>query len=134
MDCHARTHTYAIIEASTKRQIACEQVPITPAGMSRALGWVGRRTDGDMACLWAIEGIGSYGARLAQAATGAGYDVAEAPRMSARGRRGIGKSDPLDAAAIGTAVLNLEESQLRTPRRDEGTVPDSGSSAQPGSS
>lgn len=37
------------------------------------------------------------------------------------GAGGIGKSDPLDAAAIGTAVLNLDESQLRSPRRDEGT-------------
>jgi transposase len=121
VDCHARTHTYAIIEASTKRQVACEQFPTTSAGISRALAWVGRRTDGDMACLWAIEGIGSYGARLARAVTDAGYDVAEAPRMNARGRRAIGKSDPLDAAAIGTAVLALEESQLRIPRRDEGT-------------
>jgi transposase len=74
-----------------------------------------------MGCLWAVEGIGSYGARLARAVTDAGYDVAEAPRMNARGRRAIGKSDPLDAAAIGTAVLALEESQLRAPRRDEGT-------------
>lgn len=79
VDCHARTHTYAIIEASTRRQIACEQFPTTPAGISRALAWVGRRTDGDMACLWAVEGIGSYGARLARAVTDAGYDVAEAP-------------------------------------------------------
>ncbi|MCH5450318.1 transposase, partial [Bacillus cereus] len=30
------------------------------------------------------------------------------------------KSDPLDAAAIGTAVLCLEESELRAPRQDEG--------------
>ena len=74
-----------------------------------------------MGCLWAIEGVGTYGARLARAVTDAGYDVTEAPRMNARGRRGIGKSDPLDAAAIGTAVLGLEESQLRAPRRDEGT-------------
>ena len=66
-----------------------------------------------MACLWAVEGIGSYGARLARAVTDAGYDVAEAPRMNARGRRAISKSDPLDAAAIGTAVIGLEESQLR---------------------
>ncbi|MDP9988783.1 transposase [Arthrobacter oryzae] len=121
VDCHARTHTYAIIEVSTKRQVACEQFPTTSAGISRALAWVGRRTDGDMACLWAIEGIGTYGARLARAVTDAGYDLAEAPRMNARGRRAIGKSDPLDAAAIGTAVLALEESQLRAPRRDEGT-------------
>lgn len=74
-----------------------------------------------MASPWAVEGIGSYGARLARAVTDAGYDVAEAPRMNARGRRGIGKSDPLDAAAIGTAVIGLEESRLRAPRRDEGT-------------
>jgi len=33
----------------------------------------------------------------------------------------MGKSDPLDAAAIRRAVLDLEESQLRAPRRDEGT-------------
>jgi transposase len=48
VDYHARTHTYAIIEASTKRQVACEQFPTTSAGISRALAWVGRRTDGDM--------------------------------------------------------------------------------------
>ncbi|MFB9654913.1 IS110 family transposase [Arthrobacter sp. NicSoilC12] len=120
VDCHARTHTYAIIDASTNRQVACEQFPTTSAGIARALAWVGRRTSGDMAGLWAVEGIGSYGARLARAVTDAGYDVAEAPRMNARGRRGLGKSDPLDAAAIGTAVLGLEESQLRAPRRDEG--------------
>ncbi|GAA3406152.1 IS110 family transposase [Pseudarthrobacter polychromogenes] len=121
VDCHARTHTYAIIEASTKRRVACEQFPTTSAGISRALAWVGRRTDGEMACLWAVEGIGSYGAHLAKAVADAGYDVAEAPRMNARGRRAIGKSDPLDAAAIGTAVLALEETQLRAPRRAEGT-------------
>lgn len=121
VDCHARTHTYAVIDSSTRRQVACEQFPTTPAGISRALAWVGRRTDGDMGCLWVIEGVGTYGARLARAATDAGYTVAEAPRMNARARRGIGKSDPLDAAAIGTAVLGLEESQLRDPRWDEGT-------------
>jgi len=74
-----------------------------------------------MGCLWAIEGVGTYGARLAKAVVDAGYDVAEAPRMNARGRRGLGKSDALDAAAIGTAVLSVEESELRAPRRDEGT-------------
>ena len=121
VDCRARTHTYAIIESSTRRQIACEQFPTTPAGISRAVAWVGRRTDGDMASLWAIEGVATYGARLARAVTDASYDVAEAPWMSARRRRRIGKSDPLDAAAIGTAVLWLEDSQLRFPRRDEGT-------------
>jgi hypothetical protein len=76
VDCHARTHTYAVIEASSKQQVACEQFPTTSTGISRALAWVGRRTDGDMASLWAVEGIGSYGARLARAVADAGYDVA----------------------------------------------------------
>ena len=50
VDCHARTHTYAVIEASTKRQVASEQFPTTQAGISRALAWVGRRTEGDATC------------------------------------------------------------------------------------
>lgn len=70
-----------------------------------------------MACLWAVEGIGSYGARLARAVTDAGYDVAEAPRMNARGRRGIGKSDPLDAAA---------SEPLSWPSRNPSSVPRAG--------
>jgi hypothetical protein len=83
VDCHARTHTYAIIEASSKRQVACEQFPTTSAGISRTPAWVGRRTDGDVACLWAVEGIGSYGARLARAVTDAGYDVIVSARAFA---------------------------------------------------
>lgn len=51
VDFHARTHTYAIIEASTKKRVACEQFPTTSAGISRALAWVGRRTAGDMTSL-----------------------------------------------------------------------------------
>lgn len=61
-----RTHTYAIINAHSRRQIEFQQFPTTSAGISRALAWVGRRTDGDMACLWVVEGIGSYGARRAR--------------------------------------------------------------------
>ena len=40
--------------------------------------------------------------------------------MSARARHGIGQSDPMDAIAIATAVLGLEDSRLRHPRRDKG--------------
>jgi hypothetical protein len=36
------------------------------------------------------------------------------------GRRGIGKSDPIDARRIAAAVLPLEDEQLRTSRMDEG--------------
>jgi transposase len=39
--------------------------------------------------------------------------------MSAKARHGVGKSDPLDAHAIATAVLPLEDDRLRRPRSDD---------------
>jgi hypothetical protein len=40
--------------------------------------------------------------------------------MGRADRRGIGKSDPIDARRIAAAVLPLPEEQRRTPRMDEG--------------
>ena len=40
--------------------------------------------------------------------------------MGRTGRRGMGKSDPLDARRIAAAVLSLPVNHLRTPRQDEG--------------
>ncbi|WP_422933299.1 IS110 family transposase [Sinomonas sp. P47F7] len=120
VDAHARTHTYAIRDSSTGELLVCEQFPTTPKGLARAIAWAARRTAADAGTLWVIEGIGTYGARLAAGVVAAGYEVAEAPRMNARSRRGIGKSDPIDAGAIAAAVLPLDTSRLRRPRADEG--------------
>ena len=120
VDTHARTHTLAVLVAGTGELIGTEQFPATEAGMNRAVTWAGRRTAGDPATLWVIEGIGTYGAHLAAAANRAGYEVIEAARMDARAHRGTGKSDPMDARRIAAAVLPLEPGQLRRPRRDDG--------------
>ncbi|WP_426621477.1 hypothetical protein [Microbacterium sp. As-52] len=56
VDCHARTHTYAIIDPRTGEQLGCEQFPTTPPGIHRAISWAARRTGGDASTLWAIEG------------------------------------------------------------------------------
>ncbi|MGB3376876.1 MAG: IS110 family transposase [Microbacterium sp.] len=120
VDTHAKTHTYAVIETASGQLLGCQQFPTTPPGIARAIGWTGRLTGGDADALWVIEGIATYGARLARSAAESGYEVVEAPRMSAKARRGIGKSDPLDARAIATAVLPLEEERLRRPRADDG--------------
>jgi hypothetical protein len=120
VDTHARTHTFAIVVAATGELVATEQFPATGAGMDRAIAWAARRTDGDLAALWVIEGVATYGARLAAAVSRAGYEVVEAARMDARGHRGTGKSDPLDARRIAAAVLSLEPTQLRRPRSDDG--------------
>jgi hypothetical protein len=120
VDTHARTHTFAILVAATGELISTEQFPATAAGMDRAIAWAARRTGGDLATLWVIEGVATYGARLAAVVSRAGYEVVEAARMDARAHRGTGKSDPLDARRIAAAVLSLEPRKLRRPRSDEG--------------
>ena len=120
VDTHARTHAFSILAAATGAVVDEEQFPATEAGMARAIAWAGRRTEGDLATLWVIECVGSYGARLASVVTRAGYQVVEAARMDARGNRGVGKSDPLDARRIAAAVLPLTLDRMRKPRQDDG--------------
>ena len=121
VDTHARNHVYALLAAATGELIDSAQFPTTTAGMRRALSWAANRTGGDLDALWVIEGAASYGARLAGSVAAGGYPVAEAARMNARGSRGVGKSDPIDARRIAAAVLPLDVDELRRPRLDEGT-------------
>lgn len=121
VDTHARTHTLAILVAATAELVDTEEFPATGRGMDRAVAWAARRTGGDLAVLWVIEGVATYGARLAAAVNEVGYEVVEAARMDARSHRGTGKSDPLDAGRIAAAVLPLEPAKLRRPRRDNGS-------------
>ncbi|BBY66376.1 IS110 family RNA-guided transposase [Mycolicibacterium helvum] len=120
VDTHARTHTLAVLVAATGELVASEQFPATGAGLDRAIAWAARRTEGELATLWVIEGIASYGAHLASAAKRAGYEVVEAAAMNARAHRGTGKSDLFDARRIAASVLSLEPEQLRRPRSDDG--------------
>ncbi|MEU2202730.1 IS110 family transposase [Isoptericola sp. NPDC019482] len=119
VDTHARSHALAILAAATGELVDQAQFPATPEAMDRAVAWVGRRTGGDLEVLWVIEGVGTYGGRLAATAATAGYQVVEAARMNARAHRGVGKSDPLDAHRIAAAVLPLDLDQLRHPRSDD---------------
>ena len=120
VDTHARNHAISILACPHGEILDEGQFPATAAGLARAASWVARRTGGDLAVLWVIEGTGTYGARLARVVADAGYEVVEAPRMSARANRGIGKSDPLDARRIAAAALPLDVTQLRHPRADDG--------------
>jgi transposase len=120
VDTHAKDHVYAIIAAATGALLQTRDFPTTSAGINRAIAWVARCTGADLATLWVIEGAASYGALLAGAVGAAGYQIAEAARMDTRTQHGVGKSDPLDAHRIATAVLPVEEQQLRRPRLNEG--------------
>src|SRR5690606_35495992 len=86
-DTHARTHTLAVIEARTGARIDTQVFPTTPAGLSRAVAWIARRTSGLADVLVAVEGVGSYGAGLARCCQDAGYRVVESFPTPARERR-----------------------------------------------
>lgn len=116
VDTHARNHVYAIQAPATGALLETRQFPTTAAGINRAINWVGRRTDADADTLWVIKGAASYGAILASTVAAHGYPVAETPRMDAKKRRGVGKSDALDAHQIAAATLGLPEEKLRQPR------------------
>jgi hypothetical protein len=120
VDTHARTHTLAVLVANTGELVDTEQFPATDAGMNRAVAWAARRINGELATLWVIEGVATYGAHLASAVKQAGFEVVEAAAMDARAHRSTGKSDPFDARRIAASVLSLEPEQLRRPRSDEG--------------
>lgn len=122
VDTHARTHTYTVLTAA-REHVDTATFPNTQPGRSRAIAWAGRRTGGDLATLWVIEGTGSYGALLAGMVQRSGYNVIEAPKVIdyARARTRAGKSDPIDARAIATAAVLLESTQQRIPRLGAGT-------------
>lgn len=120
VDTHARNHVYAILAPATGALLETREFPTSAAGINRALAWVARRTEADVDTLWVIEGAASYGAVLAGTVATHGYPVAEAPRMDAKTRRGVGKSDVLDAHQIAVTTLGLPVHQLRRPRLNDG--------------
>ena len=75
VDTHAKTHTYAVVAATTGVLIDTETFPTTAAGMARAITWIGRRAAGER--LAAVEGTSSYGATLTRALTAAGIPFRE---------------------------------------------------------
>ncbi|MBM7768264.1 IS110 family transposase [Glutamicibacter nicotianae] len=119
VDTHAKKHVYAILTAAGEL-IETRDFPTSDTGIKRALTWVGRRTGGDASTLWVIEGAASYGAILADTVADAGGPVAEAARMDAKARHGVGKSDPMDAYRIASIVLPTDTNRLRGPRLNEG--------------
>ncbi|GGP75494.1 IS110 family transposase [Streptomyces melanogenes] len=118
VDTHARNHVLAVLAAPTGELLDTAEFPTSRSGMTRAVAWAARRSGGDLAALWVMECIATYGAQFARTVAEAGYQVIEAPRTGVH--RGKGKSDPIDARRMAEAALPLEEHELRHPRADEG--------------
>lgn len=115
VDTHAATHSLALVTGSTGAVVDEAVFPNTPPGLDRALNWITQRI-GEHSGLIVIEGVGSYGAGLAQRVGDAGLLVVEPSAMPAAQRRGVGKTDALDAVRIARSVLAVDTSRLRWPR------------------
>jgi transposase len=113
VDTHAASHTLALTTAATGVVAQIVVFPASPPGLDRATAWVVRHAE-RAATLVVVDG--SYGAVLTGRLIAAGLTVAEAPDLPAGRRRGTGKNDAPDAAAIAHAVRGLDEPQLRWPR------------------
>lgn len=123
IDTHAKTHTFAIINTANGGEIANETFPASVAGGNRALSWIRRHTDASPEqVLLSMEGTGSYGAKLRQRVSDAGYQVTEAPVPNQRLSRYEGKSDPMDATRAARAVLSTPTDRLQKPRSGQNQV------------
>jgi transposase len=115
VDTHAATHSLALVTAATGAIVDQAVFANTPPRLDRALTWITHRIGGQPALI-VIEGVGSYGAGLARRVSDAGLLVAEPSAMPAAQRRGVGKTDALDAVRIARSVLAVDRSRLRWPR------------------
>jgi transposase len=120
VDTHADMHVAAALDP-IGGLLGVEEFPVTPAGYTRLLGWLGGF--GTVA-LVGVEGTGSYGAGLARHITAAGVRVVEAARSDRQDRRRQGKSDPLDAvSAARAAPVGPGSRRSQGPRRRRGGDP-----------
>jgi transposase len=116
VDTHRDTHQVEIA-SSAGVPIATTQISNSSAGFATLLAWIGEHSPGPRILL-AIEGSRSYGIGLARAAATAGLAVIEVGRPARAQRRGLGKSDPIDAHLAVLTALRLDADRLPTPRAD----------------
>lgn len=105
VDTHLDAHV-AVAMDHLGRALGTLSIPTNASGYRELVSWARRfgplQTAG-------VEGTGSYGAGLARHLRAAGVEVLEVERPKRRRpRRGIGKSDPIDAELAARAVLSGE--------------------------
>jgi transposase len=128
VDTHAANHVYGLVSCPHGIPVDVPQgFPTSDAGIGRALGWLGRRTGGDITgTVVVIEGTGSYGAVVAARLAEQGYRVVEAP--TPKRDKGRPKNDALDAVAVAELALKQPISMLRD--RRGGGDPDAASARE----
>lgn len=117
-DVHKRTHTFVAV-SEVGKEIGQLTVAATSRGHAQALRWARARFGEELT--WAIEDCRHLSARLERDLLTAGQHVVRVPpKMMAEQRRVArtrGKSDPIDALAVGRAFLR--EPDLPVASHDE---------------
>ncbi|RLE16050.1 MAG: IS110 family transposase, partial [Actinobacteria bacterium] len=120
VDAHKRTHTIVAVDPAGA-EIGSLPVAAPTDGHLGAVQWAAQYTERQ----WAIEGCRALSRRLEGDLLGIGERVVRVPpKMMARTRataRQGGRSDPIDALAVGRAALRepgLPVAQLDGPSRD----------------
>jgi transposase len=110
VDTHRDEHAVVVVAAATGARLAGRTVRASPVGYRQALAFADRFAGGRR--VWAVEGVGSYGAGLTRKLVGCGESVFEAGRPSRVQRRSSGKDDLLDALLAARALLRGEAAAL----------------------
>lgn len=105
VDTHKQTHSAAIVTAAGGVVEGIE-VEANPSGYRQLLRFVEARAAGRR--LWAVEGTGSYGAGLTRFLLERVEWVAEIDRPQRTRRRGLAKSDQIDAISAAREALRRE--------------------------
>lgn len=114
VDAHTDTHTAAVV-SPVGAVIAELTVQADAHALARLGAWADQHATAPRR-QWVIDGARSHGLGLVRLLRAAGEHVAEAPRVKRASRRGTGKSDAIDAAAIARAALATPT--LAEPRAD----------------
>lgn len=85
VDTHARTHTLAVIDSSSGRQVDTATFPAPAAGSASAAIWLTRRNGGPSAVTVSMEGTGSYGAKLRKNLVALSFRVVESAQPEPSG-------------------------------------------------
>lgn len=116
VDTHRDTHQVEIARP-TGAPIASCSITNDSTGFAELLAWIVEHAPGPRVAV-AIEGTRGYGLGLARAVTAAGLLVVEAGPPGRKTRRGLGKSDPIDAHLAVLTALRLDADKVPTPRAD----------------
>lgn len=117
VDTHKDSHHVAVLAAGTGARLGDLEVPATPDGYERLLGFV---SSFGLITLIGVEGTNSYGAGLARFLAAAGVAVREVIRPK-RSQRRRGKSDAIDAYAAASQAL-AEPEALPVAKTADGSV------------